>query len=213
MLAGELITDARVDLFDPAPGAGWSDEELLGDLNLAIATTCSLRHDAYTVREALPMAYGTRQELPERGLVVMDLYENVESLRAVTLAERTLIDHQNRFWQRSTYERDVQHWCTDERDPRRFIVTPPNDGYGAVWCLYGAAPAPLAAATDEIPLPEAFHPALRLFVVGQALAKPSKRQDKARSADLMTQYRQALGLNAQAQAAASATPARAASGG
>lgn len=212
MLASDLITDARLDLFDPAPGAGWSDDELLAGLNEAMRQTCSLKPDAYTLREPIAMAAGSRQELPENGLAIFDLYENEASGRAVTLAERTLIDHQNRFWPASTPEVDVQNWCTDERDPRRFIVTPPNNGYGYVWALYGASPEVIAAEHD-IPLPPAYHPALRLMVVAIALRKPGKRQDLNRAAALMQEARSVLGVNQQAQAAMAPTVARATSGG
>lgn len=213
MLASELINgDAgvRVTLLDAAKRT-WTDDELQGYLVEAVRATCMLKPDAYTRREAVPMAYGSRQELPEGGIAVFDLYENDASASAVTLADRELIDHQNRFWPAATYEIDVAHWSADARDPRRFIVTPPNNGYGAVWALFGAVPAEFAIG-DEVPLQDIYEHPLKLFVMAKAYAKNSQRRDLVKSDSMMGQWRAALGIKNQSQAALAPSPARSSSG-
>ena len=94
----------------------------------------------------------------------------------------------------------MQHWAADSRDPRRFDVTPPNDGTGSVRALYGAIPAALAL-TDAIPLADSYHYALRCFVLSLAWAKPSKRLNANLAASNMQEYRAALGGATQMQAA------------
>lgn len=209
--AAELINGAggvRVTLLDSAK-ATWSDAELLGYLNEAIRSLCLLKSDAYTRREYIAMAAGAKQELPEGGIAIFDLYENESSGRAVTLADRGLIDHQNRFWPAATYELDVQNWAADPRDPRRFDVTPPNNGYGSVGALFGAVPTELAALGDEIALQDTYERPLKLFVMARAYEKNTKRQDTAKSAGLMQEFRGLLGVKTQNQMALAPTPARA----
>lgn len=200
MLAQDFVTEIRGSLFDPPPGAGWSDSELLGYLNQALRTTSTLKPDAYTRRVYIPLVAGTNQALPADGLMLLDLDNNEVSQRSITLVQRGLLDHQNRFWQASTQEKDVQHWAADSRDPRRFDVTPPNDGTGSVRALYGAIPAALAL-TDVIPLADSYHYALRCFVLSLAWAKPSKRLNATLAASNMQEYRAALVGATQMQAA------------
>ena len=102
MLAQDFVTEIRGSLFDPPPGAGWSDSELLGYLNQALRTTSTLKPDAYTKRVYIPLVAGTNQALPADGLMLLDLDNNEISQRSITLVQRGLLDHQNRFWQAGT---------------------------------------------------------------------------------------------------------------
>lgn len=214
MLASDLINGnagVRVTLLDAAKRT-WTDAELLGYLIEGLRATCMLKPDAYTRREAIPMAYGTRQALPDGGIAIFDLYENDASGNVITLVDQGLLDHQNRFWPASTYEIDVQHWCADTRNPEQFVITPPNTGYGSAWALFGAVPDAIVIG-DEIPLPDTYHHALALFVLHKAYAKNTQRQDLTKSDALKSQWQQALGIKSQGQIAVAPTVQRKASGG
>jgi hypothetical protein len=214
MLASDFLNGdggVRTTLLD-ASKRTWTDAELLEYLLEAIRATCSAKPDTYTVRAAIPLAYGTRQELPSDGIAIFDVYENDASGAVITLADRELIDHQNRFWPTATHEIDPQHWCADPRDPRRFVVTPPNNGYGLAWALYGAVPADILISED-VPLQDTYLPALSLYVQAKALAKNTQRQSLGRAESLMAQWRQALGLEAQGKAAVAPSIARSSAGG
>lgn len=181
MLLTEYLTLLRERLFDPGSGAGWSDTELIGYLNEAIRATCNVKNDAYTLQAAITLAAGVTQELPAAGLALFDISENTVSGRRVTNVDRALLDSENRFWPAATPEVDVQHFTADDRAPRRFYVTPPNDGTGSVLALYGALPDPvsLSSGADVMPLQDTYQPALISFAVSRALSKPSKRRDPA----------------------------------
>lgn len=218
MLASDFINGdggVRTTLLDTSKRT-WSDAELFDYLLEGIRATCSQKTDAYVQRAAIPMAYGTRQELPANGIAIFDAYENDASGQAVTLADRELIDHQNRFWPISTHEIDVQHWCADPRDPKRFVVTPPNNGYGMVWSLFGAIPESVYDGTmvigDAIPLDDTFLPALSLYVQSKALAKNTQRQNVGKADALMAQWRQMLGGETQAKALNAPTVSRSSAG-
>jgi hypothetical protein len=213
VLASDFINGdggVRTTLLDAAKRT-WPDAELLEYLLEAIRATCSAKTDTYTVRAAIPLVYGTRQELPAGGIAIFDAYENDASGSMVTLADRELIDHQNRFWPTATHEIDVQHWSADPRDPRRFTVTPPNNGYGAMWALYGAVPDDIIIS-DEIPLEDTYLPALNLYVQAKAMAKNTQRQNVGKAESLMAQWRQALGLEANAKAAVAPSIGRSTAG-
>lgn len=199
MLASVIVNGVRLTLIDAAKTA-WSDDELLRYLNEAERTTAFLKPDAYTKREFVTLAAGVKQSLPEGGIAILDAGENQASGRVATLVDRELLDHANRFWPAATQETDVQHWAADPRDPRRFDVTPPNNGSGSLEILYGAIP-PAVGLSDELTLPDSYQYARECFVLARAYAKNSKRQDLAKSASCMNEYRQALGIKSTAQVA------------
>jgi hypothetical protein len=209
MLASDFINGAdgvRVTLIDAAKRT-WSDAELLGYLNQALRQLCTVKPDAYVKRAYIPMVAGTNQQLPADGLLLMDLDNNEVSQQSVTMVVRSLLDHQNRYWQAATQELDVEHYAADPRDPRRFDVTPPNNGSGSVRATYGAIPAPILL-TDVLPIPDSYDYPLRCFVLSRAYAKSGQRQDLGKVGGLMGEFRAALGLDAQVQTTVAPSPKR-----
>lgn len=193
MLVSDYLTTLRERLFDPAPGAGWTNAELIGNLNEAIRATCTVKSDAYTLQAFIALVAGVTQELPAAGLALFDISENQASGRRVTNVDRALLDSENRFWPAATPEVDVQHFTADDRAPRRFYVTPPNDGTGSVKALYGALPTPVAVVGDTVPLQDVYQPALLAFTISRALLKPGPRQDKAGSAQAFQEWATMVG--------------------
>lgn len=215
ILASEVINGAdgvRVTLLD-ADKVTWADLELLGYLNEFQSTTAHLKPDAHTKREFIPLVAGTKQAIPDDGIAVLDIGENDGSGRMATLVDLGLLTHANRFHPAATKETDVQHWASDPRDPRRFDVTPPNNGYGVVECLYGAVPAQIATLNDPMTFPDSYLYPARCFVLAKAYSKNSKRQDTGKAAYYMNEFRQALGLKSMAQAAVAPRVASAAGAG
>lgn len=203
MLVSDYLTLLRARLFDPAPGAAYGNDELIGYLNEAIRATCTVKPDAYVLQANIPMVAGVAQALPAAGLSVFDITQNAVSGRVVTQTTRTLLDSENRFWPAATQETDVQHFTVDPRAPRIFYVTPPNAGTGSVKCLYGALPADLTAAGDTVLVQDVFQPALVAYVASRALLKPSKRYDPAGAAAASNEWAALVGAKTQAQVATS----------
>lgn len=197
MLLSAILTPVQRTLIDVA-GVTWPISELEGYANEAIRTICFLKPDAYTIRDYIPMVAGTNQALPSGGIAILDLGQNEVSKRAATLVDADLLDHQNRFWQAGTQERDVQHWAADPREPTRFNVTPPNDGTGSVLCVYGAVPADVTSA-QAIPLADSYQRAIECFVLARAYEKNSRQQDLSKSAAKMQEFLQLLGIKSTAQ--------------
>jgi len=203
MLVSDYLTKIRYRLFDPSPGAGWVDSELIESLNEAIRATCMIKPDAYTLHANITLAAGVPQTLPVDGIALFDISQNAVSGRVVTQTTRSLLDGENRFWPAATQEVDVQHFTIDERAPRIFYVTPPNSGAGSVRALYGALPTAVAAAGDTVPLADIYEAALVSYAVSRALLKPSKRRDPAGSAAALNEWATMVGAKTAAQAALS----------
>lgn len=199
MLASAYLTTLRDRLFDPAPGAAWTDADLIGYLNEAIRATCTVKADAYTLQASIDLVAGVVQELPAAGIALFDISQNVASGRRVTIVDRALLDEENRFWPAATQEEDVQHFAADDRAPRRFYVTPPNDGTGSVIALYGALPPEITATTDDVLLQDLYQPALVAFAISRAYLKNSKRADPAKSANAFNEWATMVGAKTKAQ--------------
>jgi len=199
MLVSDYLTPLRERLFDPAPGVGYADDELIGYLNEATRATCAIKADAYTLQADITLAAGVAQALPADGLAVFDITQNTASGRVITQTTRTLLDGENRFWPAATPEVDVQHFTVDPRAPRIFYVTPPNSGAGSVKCLYGAIPPALTASGDEVLVQDVYQPALIAYAASRAFLKPSKRRDPAASAAAFNEWASMVGAKTKSQ--------------
>lgn len=200
--AADVLSSARTTLLDAAATA-WSQQELLDYLNEAMRATALAKPDFYVKQGNIELAHGSEQVLPEDGVQVFDIRKNAYSGEVVTLADRELIDETNRFWPVTDFQRDAQHFYVDVRDPKRFTVSPPNDGTGEVEGLYGALPAQIELADIGEPLVvhDKFEPVLINYVLYRAYAKNSKRQDPAKSLSCKQQWAADLGLGTRAQIA------------
>lgn len=198
LVASDIVNDVRATLIDDN-STEWSNADMLGFLTDAGRLLSNYKPDAYTKRQAVPMAAGAQQQLPADGIAVLDADENEVSGRIVTLVDKELLDTENRFWPAATRETDVQHWTTDQRDPRRFSVTPPNDGTGSLVMLYGAAPPALTAMGDAIVYVDTYKYALTCFTLHRAYAEQSRKGDLAKSQQWLQNGLQAIGIKSAAQ--------------
>jgi hypothetical protein len=196
----DVVSSARHTLLD-ASGVAWTDAELIGYVNEALEATSGAKTDLYTVRANLEMQAGSLQELPAGGISLIDLLENTYGGGPISVVDKDLLDACNRFLTAADQEREVEHFTADPRDPRRFLVSPPNDGTGEVRAVYAIVHPAIAALVDSIDLDNIYKPVLIDYVLHRAYAKNSLRQDLAKSGYHKQQWGQALGLNSRSQAA------------
>ena len=198
---GPLLDSVSVTLLDTARRSWPLDSDLVPWLNEALAATAALKPDMYTVQEFVTLAAGISQVVPAAGVALLDIIQNASG-EIVTQVDNGLLDEANRFWPAATRETRVQHYSADPRDPRRFNVTPPNDGAGSVQILYGAVPDPVTGSSGEdLPISPNFAPILSVYVLGKAYAKNSKKQDLAKSSAYMNQWGSMVGLKSKGQVA------------
>lgn len=200
LTVADITTTARSTLLDAAAVA-WTDADLVRYVNEALRGTTAVKPDFYTKRQNVEMDGGALQELPVDGVSLIDVFENAYSGLPVTLVDKELLDECNRFLTPADRERDVRHYTADPRDPRRFVVTPPNDGTGEVRTVYGAVHPAVDSTSDDLLVDDQYQPLLVDYVLHRAYAKNSKRQDLTKSGYHKQQWAQAVGLNSKAQAA------------
>lgn len=202
MLASVIIDRVRNTLLDPL-GDAWVDSELLDYLSAGQTAICQEKPDAYTIRTFIALAVGASQQLPTDGLQIFDITQN-EDGSVVNQVGRELLNATSRTWMASSNEAmNVDEFMTDERDPRRFFVNPPNNGYGAVECLYGAVPPTISSLTDSLVVKDTYETALWAYVVALAYGKNSKRQDMGKFSAFYSIFESQIGKRKAAQAAMS----------
>lgn len=204
--ASTILDSARGTLLDAAART-WSATELLQYLNEFLRATAGVKADFYVRREFITLAAGDLQVLPDGGVSLMGIDRN-ESGRNVNQVDYDLLNNSNGIWAAGTKELVVEDFATDPRDPRRFIVSPPNNGSGRVRALFGAVPPTLTSAADPMPVLDIYEAAAIAYVLSRAYAKNSERQDLAKSGAYKNEWLQLIGLKSQTQVAV--TPRKAA---
>lgn len=207
ILASTIVNSVSGTLLDTA-NRTWTADELLGYLNEALSTTAGSKPDMFVVQGFLTPDAGPLQTLPEDAIELIDVTRNFSG-RVITQVDKGLLDEAERFWPVATLVPQVEHYTFDPRNPRRYKVFPPNDGFGLIEVVYSAVPV-FATIDDELDIPASFQTPLTNFVLAKAYMKNSKRQDLAKSQGFMQQWGQELGLSASAMNAVmpkvSATP-------
>jgi hypothetical protein len=194
-VAKTLIDDSMV---------GWTEAELYDYYNAAQAAVSNAKPDAYTKQELVPLVAGVVQETPADCVSLLNIYYN-QSGAIINLVGLDLLNQANPNWPARTPDVDVEEFVIDQRNPRRYLVNPPNDGTGSVMMLYGADP-PVAvpgSPSTVAALPDIYQNALWAFTLSLAYAKNSKRQDLVKANNYMQLFNQFVGIRAVAQVAQS----------
>lgn len=196
---GDLLDSVSITLLDQARRT-WELPELVLYLREALTATANVKPDMYTRQEFMTPVVGISQVIPEDGVALLDIIQN-ESGQVVTQVDAGLLDEANRFWPAATRETEVEHFAADPRDPRRFNVTPPNDGNGSIQILYGAVPDVTGSSGETLPIAASYLAPLTFYVLGKCYAKNSKKQDLGKATSYMNQWGSLIGLKTKAQVA------------
>jgi hypothetical protein len=201
ILVSVIVTDQARRILIDAAKVTWLDADLLAALNEAMRATQAVKPDFYTVRDVIDLTAGIAQALPDGGTTLIDITSNVASGQVVTQCDLALLQEVNRFWPADDQVLDVDNFATNVKEPTRFFVTPPNNGYGRVNASWGAVPPVITGLTDELPVLEIYQTPLLNFVLGRAYAMNTKKQDITKATYYMNEWGKALGLKTQAQIA------------
>lgn len=198
---GNIFDSVSITLLDTARRT-WTLDELVLYLNEALAATAAAKPDMYPRQEFMTCAAGVTQTIPADGVSLLEVQFNEVSGRVVRQVDRDLLDEANRFWPAATQETDVWEYAADPRDPRRFAVTPPNDGTGSVQVLYGAVPDAVTGSSGEtLPVSASFEPIFVEYLLYKCYGKNTKSQDMTKSIAHYQRWASLVGLKAQAQIA------------
>lgn len=192
-VAKTLIDDAMV---------GWTEPELYDYYNAAQSAVVNAKPDAYTVQELVSLAAGVVQETPADCVSLLAIYYNSNGA-VINEVGLDLLNQANRNWPARTPDAIVDEVIIDKRNPRRYLVNPPNDGTGSVMMLYGADPpeAAVGSPSTAMALPDIYQNALWAFTLSLAYAKNTKRQDLVKASSYMQLFNQFVGIRAAAQIA------------
>lgn len=181
----------------------WPVAELLrwvGDGARAIAT---VRPAATAAHAVIPLAAGTRQEIPADGWMMIRATRNMgaDGLRpgrALTAAEIADFDRFMPDWHAERPVRAVEHFMVDEREPRAFHVYPPSDGTGHLEVVYSASPPDPATDNEALALDGVYLAAMVDYVLYRAYSKDSDvSANTARAVAHYQAFGEALGLKTQ----------------
>jgi len=125
-----IIDTAKIVIQDET-GVRWPDAELLRWLNSAQRQIVLLKPDSSVVVEAVQLVAGTKQTLPDDGVMLIDVIRNlgVDGLtpgRVVKLVPRQILDAQRPNWHTEMANAEVKHFVYDGRTPKTYFVYPPQ---------------------------------------------------------------------------------------
>lgn len=195
----DLLDSVSITLLD-TQHRGWPRSELLIYLREALAATAAAQPNMYPLQEFVPLIAGVTQTIPAGGVSLLEVQFNEVSGRVVRgPVDRDLLNEANRYWPAATQETDVWDYAVDARDPRRFAVTPPNDGTGSVQVLYGAVPTVTGSSGESLDIAESYRPAFTEYMLGKAYMKNSKSRDPVKSQTHMQTWGTLVGLKVRGQ--------------
>lgn len=187
--AQSVIDRVRTQLIDTQPDKRWSDTELLQWLSDGQRALVSIVPDASGTIVNHQLLRGTRQILPDDGILLLDVVRNMQADntpgRAIRLTTRELLDAFNPNWHNAPLATEAQAFVFTTQQPTTFYVYPPNDGNGIVELSYSAEPAELLALTDQLSVTDMCQTPLTDYVLYRAHMKDS---DFAAGQALAAQY-------------------------
>lgn len=203
--AATIINDAANALQDD-PNERWSRAELLVYVSDSQRDACLVKPDAYTLNTPLQLVAGTRQALPADGNAFVRVVRNlaadgVTPGRATRKLDIDLMDRQNPNWHSAAASSTVLEYCYDERDPKRFYVSPPQPAVspGKVDLVYHAFPPAIALETDPIALDAAYKTALMHYVCYRAYLKDGELKNNDDAAAHRAEFLALLGAKDKAE--------------
>lgn len=186
ILASAIVADAAELLQDRA-NVRWTKPQLLNWLNAGMREVVIGSPNAYVTNVAVKLVAGTKQTLPNGGILLMDVIRNMGTTGAVPgrvprYIERKLIDTQNPNWHADSANATVQHYVYDDRDQDHFYVWPrqPDANQGYVEILFSASPPALIADTQVLPLDDVYSNALVNYLMYRAYSRDPVNSAKAK---------------------------------
>ena len=173
--AGAIIDKAEIILQDTT-NARWPSDELLGWLNDGQREIVLQKPDSYAQNEAMELSSGTKQSIPSGGIQLIDVIRNMgadgsTAGNVVRLIDRRILDDQNPDWHSEEQDTSIEHYCFDDRDPKRFYVYPPADGTTQLEIVYASAPTSVSETTGTITLDDIYSNALLDYILYRAYLK------------------------------------------
>lgn len=211
MIGNALIERVSKTLFDETQVI-WAKPELIAYLSNALLAVTTIKPNAYVPTVRFRMAKGTEQVLPDDAKTLRAAYRNLGATgvtpgRAVRLIAKAEMDRADPDWHNAPQTAEVECYMYDEANPKVFWVSPPQKfppQYLEI--AYAGVPPAYTDADTDLPISDDYSDAIYYYVLAQCYSKNSGSQQPAKAAEYLNLHMQALGMNAQTQAAISAAP-------
>lgn len=197
LTAGEVLQRAA-ELLQDVSSVRWTQAELMRWLNDGRRELCIFRPDLYAVTAVIPLAGGTRQQIPDDGTRFIDAIRNMEPDGltpgpAVRIIEREFLDAHVPNWHAGG-PGPVQHFMFDERAPLTFYVYPPAFAASNLEIAYAKEPVEITDTATPLNAERLYTSALVDYVCYRAFAKDATfAGNMQRSAVCYQQFKLAIG--------------------
>lgn len=157
----------------------WPIAELLQWMNDGASEIIVRRPGARAVSGVFALVDGTRQEIPMRGVMLLDVVRNMgldgkTPGRVVRRIDRQLLDDQSPDWHAAKKANAIRHYTFDDRSPKEFYVYPPANAGIRVEARYSELPPVVTDEGDDLDLPPEYLTPLLSYVAYLACLKDSE---------------------------------------
>lgn len=183
VLASAIFSEADAVLLDTAK-IRWPDAEKLVYLNAGQRQIVFFKPDAYVVNDVYSLVAGAKQSIPDgtssfqnaasatlkEGVALVKIVRNMgaDGLTPGAIISpigSDFLDSYNPDWHTESQVAAAKNYILNNEDPKRFYVTPPNNGTGYVEAIYSALPADVVTAATVITLADVYRDSLLNYVL------------------------------------------------
>jgi hypothetical protein len=130
--AQSVIKGVSIDVLQDPSNKKWTADQLVRYLNRVQRVIGILKPDAFVSTQDVPLAAGTRQQLPEGYVRMLGVVSNTSGRACTLLANgRALLDAQIPDWRSGKQVSAIEHVMYDPREPLFFEAYPPAASSGA----------------------------------------------------------------------------------
>lgn len=178
-----LIDRARIVLQDKKITVRWSDEELVYWLNDGQREVVNLKPEANAVNQAILLAAGTQQRLPDGAVQFFSLtrnlgFDGLTAGTAIRLVDKAALDAAVPNWHLAAPAAEVLECMADPLDPLRYSIYPPNVGGYYVEAVFSNTPAD-TTLNGNISLPDIYSNALLNYMLFRGYSKDAEHAANA----------------------------------
>ncbi len=202
--AGSVVEKAGTILQD-VTNTRWPESELLGWLNDGQREVVKFKPDACIQSVDHSFAEGTKQTLPDDGIVFIHLGRNTaatSSKKVIRQINRRILDDQVPGWHAQDGTLDVEHYVYDPQDPKHFYVYPPAASGAQGELVYSASPTDCASTSSTIAVDDVYANTLLDYILYRAYLKDAEYSaNDSRAQSAKSAFLEGLKLKESAESA------------
>lgn len=188
-------------------GQTWDASVLVPYLNLFFLEVMNLKPDAYPTTRTIGLVAGAAQALPSDAIRLIDVVSNMGvsgTVRGTPVhgIAKDSLDDLVPDWMTAAANAVVKFVVTDDRNPKKFHVYPPQPAVpGTIEAVLSVAPPMLTSVDGTFPFDKGYIPPAVDYVVGRALSEETTIPNAMAKGTLyINRFMQGLGLRTNQEA-------------